>query len=131
VAPDPNIRGEEFFLSPKDSPPSLPLLLGMSSPPSAEKHFEDTKSSGGEKVDIIDEKVLEGQSINDSDDESVRYVNGEPVITTGKDVSRFAVDLRDDGGDALTFRSIFLGTIFAGLGAALCQVCVFHCLAPE
>lgn len=96
----------------------------MSSTPTSEKkHFEDTKvSNEGEKVDIIDEKVLEDQSYNDSDDDSVKYVHGEPVITTGKDVSRFAVDLRDDGDQAFTLRSIVLGTVFAGLGAALCQV---------
>jgi hypothetical protein len=96
----------------------------MSSTPTSEKkRFEDTKVSGdGEKVDIVDEKVLEDQSYNDSDDDSVKYVNGEPVITTGKDVSRFAVELRDDGDQALTLRSILLGTVFAGLGAALRQV---------
>jgi len=48
--------------------------------------------------------------------------NREPIISTGEDVSRFVVDLRDDGDDALTFRSMVLGTAFAGLGAALCQV---------
>ena len=50
------------------------------------------------------------------------YHKGEPVITTGRDVSYFAVDLRDDSDQALTFRSIFLGTAFAGMGAALFQV---------
>jgi OPT oligopeptide transporter protein len=54
--------------------------------------------------------------------ESVALLNGEPAVTTGKDVSRFVVDVRDDGDDALTFRSFVLGTVLAGLGAALCQV---------
>lgn len=49
-------------------------------------------------------------------------VNSERIVTTGKDVSCFVVDLRDDGDQSLTFRSFFLGTVFAGLGAALCQV---------
>jgi hypothetical protein len=49
-------------------------------------------------------------------------VQGEPVVVDGKDVSRYMVDLRDDGDSPLTFRSVFLGTIFAGLGAALSQV---------
>ncbi|KAF9010131.1 oligopeptide transporter [Cyathus striatus] len=49
----------------------------------------------------------------------------QTVITTGKDVSRFAVDLRDDGDQALTLRSLCLGTIFAGLGAALNQIYLF------
>ncbi|KAH9840269.1 oligopeptide transporter [Rhodofomes roseus] len=53
------------------------------------------------------------------------YLKGEPVITTGEDVSRFLVDLRDDHDTALTFRSLFLGTIFAGLGAAVCQIYLF------
>jgi hypothetical protein len=46
----------------------------------------------------------------------------EPVITTGIDVSKYVVDIRDDGDSALTFRSLVLGTVFAGLGSALCQV---------
>ncbi|PPQ87345.1 LOW QUALITY PROTEIN: hypothetical protein CVT25_002095 [Psilocybe cyanescens] len=44
-----------------------------------------------------------------------------PNITTIEDVSQYAVDIRDDRDDALTFRSMFLGTLFAGIGAALCQ----------
>ncbi|KAG6815817.1 hypothetical protein H0H87_011116, partial [Tephrocybe sp. NHM501043] len=59
------------------------------------------------------------------EDDDVVYLNGEPVITTGRDVSRFAVDIRDDGDAALTFRSLFLGTVMAGLGAALCQIYLF------
>ncbi|KAF9242072.1 OPT oligopeptide transporter protein-domain-containing protein [Melanogaster broomeanus] len=62
----------------------------------------------------------EGPSVITDDD--VVYINGEPVVTTGRDVSRFLVDLRDDGDQALTFRSLFLGTLFAGLGAALCEI---------
>ena len=60
---------------------------------------------------------------NDSD--STIFLNGEPVVTNGRDISRFVIDIRDDGGNALTFRSFVLGTILAGLGAALCQVCPF------
>ncbi|KAI0648419.1 oligopeptide transporter [Trametes meyenii] len=55
----------------------------------------------------------------------VQFVNGEPVITTGWDVSRYLVDTRDDGDPSITFRSLLLGTIFAGLGAALCQIYLF------
>jgi len=57
--------------------------------------------------------------------EDVELLNGEPVITSGHDVSRFVVDMRDDGDPALTLRSLFLGTVMAGLGAALCQVRAF------
>ena len=63
----------------------------------------------------IDENSLE-------DDSKQTFHNGEPVIADGRDVSRFVVDIRDDEDPALTFRSMFLGTIFAGMGAALSQV---------
>jgi hypothetical protein len=53
------------------------------------------------------------------------YINGAPVITGGKDVSKYLVDLRDDGDPPVTFRSIVLGTVVGGLGAALYQVCIF------
>jgi hypothetical protein len=53
------------------------------------------------------------------------YVNGEPVITSGNDVSKYLVDLRDDGDPPITFRSIVLGTIIGSLGAALLQVCTY------
>lgn len=53
------------------------------------------------------------------------FIKGEPVITTGRDVSLYLVDVRDDGDPALTFRSLFIGTIFACLGAALCQIYEF------
>lgn len=46
----------------------------------------------------------------------------EPIIRTGEDVSKYLVDVRDDGDPAITFRSMVLGTLFAALGAALCQV---------
>lgn len=89
-------------------------------------HSPNEKSSVGEK-DSQDfdygfkEKVVESQnSFADGSDIEVR--NGEPIVNTGKDVSRFVVDIRDDGDDALTFRSLVLGTLFAGLGSALCQV---------
>lgn len=85
---------------------------------SATKDQFDEKRSHSDSPGIVDEKVVS----YDNDDEPALYHNGEPVITSGKDVSRFAVDLRDDGDPALTFRSIFLGTLFAGLGAALYQV---------
>ncbi|KAF9492268.1 oligopeptide transporter [Pleurotus eryngii] len=46
----------------------------------------------------------------------------EHIISTGQDVSRYLVDVRDDGETALTFRSFVIGTIFAGLGATLSQI---------
>lgn len=57
-----------------------------------------------------------------SDRESVQLISGEAVIRTGEDVSNILLDVRDDGDPALTFRSVVLGTVFAALGAAMCQV---------
>ena len=84
-------------------------------------------SSNEEKLEtVVDEKIEELQyNIDDNsleDDSKPIFHNGEPVITAGRDVSRFVVDIRDDEDSALTFRSMFLGTIFAGMGAALSQV---------
>lgn len=76
----------------------------------------------GEKlaVDYSDEKT--SQTFGSGDDSSVRYVNGEPVITTGRDVSKYLVDLRDDGDPAITFRSLVCGTVIGALGSALITV---------
>ncbi|KAF9525053.1 oligopeptide transporter [Crepidotus variabilis] len=90
----------------------------------AEKDDYDEKGSPNRSIEIADEKSsIRGTA--DGDDDEPLYHNGEPVITSGRDVSRFAVDLRDDGDPALTFRSIFLGTLFAALGAALYQIYMF------
>ncbi|KIM46930.1 hypothetical protein M413DRAFT_16493 [Hebeloma cylindrosporum] len=82
------------------------------------------KQNGLDSVEIADEK--EDAYIQPLDEnETPEYHHGEPVITTGRDVSRFAVDIRDDGDESLTFRSVVLGTLFAGMGAALCQIYLF------
>lgn len=80
---------------------------------------EKQVNAGSDSVEFADEK-LDFQAFDD--DEEAEFRNGEQVIATGRDVSRFVVDIRDDGDEALTFRSIVLGTIFAGMSAALCQV---------
>jgi hypothetical protein len=82
--------------------------------------------STSEGTIVVDKKGLQ-YSIDDNpleDNSKSIFHNGEPVITTGYwyDVSRFVVDIRDDEDLALIFRSMFLGTIFAGMGAALSQV---------
>jgi len=51
------------------------------------------------------------------------YVNREPVITSGRDVSKYLIDLRDDEDPPFTLRCVVLGTVIGGLGAALYQVC--------
>jgi hypothetical protein len=94
----------------------LPTLSSLPDEPTLDEKGLD--SSAGEKEASLDQ--YEGQ-----DGEPV-YINGAPVITDGKDVSKYLVDLRDDGDPPVTFRSILLGTIVGGLGAALYQVCIFY-----
>ena len=79
---------------------------------------------------IVDEKELQYNIDENSleDDSKPIFHNGEPVITVGRDVSRYVVDIRDDEDSALTFRSMFLGTIFAGMSATLSQVRDFNIL---
>ncbi|KAH9914494.1 oligopeptide transporter [Epithele typhae] len=107
-----------------DAPPSSPTsfdekadvkILGRRTDTAASFDSADAKAEGGPGT-LYDE--LEGDS-------TVQLVNGEPVITDGRDVSRFLIDPRDDGDAALTFRSLCIGTVLAGLGAALCQIYLF------
>ena len=82
-------------------------------------------------IDVDEKELQRSIQADDSsleDDSQLVLHDGEPVITTGHDVSRFVVDIRDDEDTALTFRSIFLGTIFAGMSAALSQVSNFKFL---
>jgi len=83
---------------------------------------ETTKLDYDGNINIEKKLGSEGSIVKTVDDEEVQRLSGEPVITNGRDVSRYVVDLRDDGDPALTLRSLTLGTVFAGLGAALCQV---------
>lgn len=104
----------------KHTTASLPIQIHQGDTLSSFDVKEKQNDSGSDSVEIADEKVdAYFQPLDE--DEKPEYRNGEPVITTGRDVSRFAVDIRDDGDESLTFRSIFLGTLFAGMGAALCQ----------
>ena len=94
------------------------------------EHLHEKAPYGKEDVAVVgekgssysDDKSLETASQDRASD--VQYVNGEPVIANGRDVSRFLVDLRDDGDPAITFRSLVLGTLFACLGATLVQVSI-------
>lgn len=89
----------------------------------SEKAF--AREADANSLDLTKEKDLGSAEVAHLDDEDVAYLNSEPVVTSGWDVSRFVVDIRDDGEQALTFRSLFLGTVMAGLGAALCQIYQF------
>lgn len=92
---------------------AVPTVPVADAPPDAPNYHDS---------DFKDEKA---SSLSDpaqlSSGSSTRYVNGAPVIQNGVDISNFVVDDRDDGDDALTFRSVVLGTIIAGLAAALSQ----------
>ncbi|KXN87768.1 Oligopeptide transporter 6 [Leucoagaricus sp. SymC.cos] len=101
------------------------------SPVSPISKVSNDGSNESEKLDydaqVSNEKESEseGSFIRGVDDEEVQMLNGEPVVISGRDVSRFVVDLRDDEDPALTFRSLTIGTVFAGLGAALCQIYLY------
>ena len=98
---------------------TLPILPSSSHEPTST--FDDTP--GDEKESFSLDKSLSGP---EDADEKPQYVNGEPVIHSGRDVSKFLVDLRDDQDPPFTFRSVVLGTVIGGLGAALYQVCHFQ-----
>ena len=97
-------------------PPSSEALL------SPEKDCSTPSSTDSLPSERQNAFTRAGTTLHGDNDNYVVFLNGEPIITTGRDVSRFVVDIRDDGDDALTFRSFVLGTVLAGLGAALCQV---------
>jgi hypothetical protein len=92
---------------------TLPTLPPSSNDPSSDDISGDTEPSIN----------LDKPSSFEDADEKPHYVNGEPVINGGRDVSRYLVDLRDDQDPPITFRSVVLGTVIGGLGAALYQVC--------
>ncbi|KAF8610390.1 oligopeptide transporter [Ceratobasidium sp. AG-I] len=81
--------------------------------------LDDSKDAGSP----LDEK--DPHSYADEHLDTVKFVNGQPIIETGAHVSNFAVDDRDDGDPSLTWRSFWIGTIVAGLGAALSQIYIF------
>ena len=104
------------------------LLENLATPlSSSETSFKEKAAYVGtaedEKESALDtDKSSDGY--NDEDEKPI-FVNGEPVITTGRDVSKYLVDLRDDEDPPFTFRSVVLGTMIGGLGAAMYQVCMF------
>ncbi|KIM70811.1 hypothetical protein SCLCIDRAFT_101231 [Scleroderma citrinum Foug A] len=89
---------------------------GPSLPGGAVSHIKQKEGSRKDYPDLDEDE---------SNKDDVVYVKGEPVITTGSDVSRFLVDVQDDGDPALTFHLLFIGTVCACLGATLYQICLF------
>ncbi|KAG5641164.1 hypothetical protein DXG03_005870 [Asterophora parasitica] len=108
--------------SPPDAGGLNALPVSEKTPYSAKEADHDSNSVDDSKEKDSDTSV---EADNANDDEEVTYLKGEPVVDSGRDVSRFVVDIRDDGDNALTFRSMVLGTVLAGLGAALCQIYLF------
>jgi hypothetical protein len=93
---------------------TLPTLPSSANDPSSD-------DIPGEKKEAS--LYLDKSSDFEDADEKPQYVKGEPVINSGRDVSRYLVDLRDDQDPPFTLRSVVLGTVIGGLGAALYQVC--------
>ncbi|KZT71957.1 OPT superfamily oligopeptide transporter [Daedalea quercina L-15889] len=108
----------------------LESLARTTSPLSEQGSFEDkvdySPKTEKSEIDYATDKLEKHTSADASAGEGeTAFIKGEPVITSGADVSKFLVDLRDDGDPAITFRSFVLGTVFAGLGAAVCQIYLF------
>ena len=104
---------------------SLPTQHSSSDPPTLDEKSPSARVniSCDEKNAGLDSDLDKPSSgFEDTVDEKPQYVNGEPVITNGRDVARYLVDLRDDEDPPFTFRSVVLGTVVGGLGAALIQV---------
>ncbi|EPT05439.1 hypothetical protein FOMPIDRAFT_1027098 [Fomitopsis schrenkii] len=105
-------------------------LARTASPLSGQGSFDEKAeyTPTSEKPDALyTAGTLEKQASHEAStgDGDTSFLKGEPVITTGEDVSKYVVDLRDDMDPAITFRSLFLGTIWAGLGAAVQQIYQF------
>lgn len=94
-------------------------------PSSADPAFDEKPAYVDTPSDEKGAALVLGKSSYDYEDanEKPLKVNGQPVITSGVDVSKYLVDLRDDEDPPFTFRSVVLGTVIGGLGAALYQVC--------
>ena len=102
---------------------SLPTQDSSSDPPTPDEKSPSGDILHDEKEAPLDRDLDKSfSSFEDTVDEKLKHVNGEPVITNGRDVSRYLVDLRDDEDPPFTFRSAVLGTFIGGLGAALYQV---------
>ncbi|KAI0705191.1 oligopeptide transporter [Cytidiella melzeri] len=103
----------------------LPVLRDDQGYIDEKKTSDNSSNVVAEKFDTTYDKSSSIEDAYEGQVEGVTYVNGEPVIRTGEDVSNFLFDVRDDGDPALTLRSLVLGTVFAGLGAALSQIYTF------
>lgn len=104
----------------------MPTRHSSSDPPTPDEKSASVDISCDEKEAPLDSDLVKSSSgFEDTVDEKPQYVKGEPVISNGRDVSRYLVDLRDDEDPPFTFRSAVLGTVIGGLGAALYQIYIF------
>ena len=69
---------------------------------------EKTDGSLDEKIDEKLNNKREGSRDEPFELETQAQLDRQHVVTTGQDVSRYVVDLRDDEDPALTFRSLVL-----------------------
>ena len=99
---------------------TLPSQPSLSTGPAFDENAAYVDTPSDEKEAALD---LGKYYVDKDTNEKLLYVHGEPIITSGRDVSKYLVDLRDDGDPPFTLRSIVLGTVIGGLGAALYQVC--------
>lgn len=84
-------------------------------------HLAGTDDKQNKEEKVLDLSDKEAFSDEDSLERRVRE-DDEPVVTTGEDVSRFVVSLRDDEETAFTFRSAVLGAALTALAATINQL---------
>jgi hypothetical protein len=68
-------------------------------------------------------KAVPAVSISDSVDREKDDASDDIVIVTGADAAAHLLPMRDDGGDALAFRSILFATGLAAFQTVMTQIC--------
>ncbi|KAI9508126.1 OPT oligopeptide transporter protein-domain-containing protein [Russula earlei] len=103
----------------------FPALPSSTSMPITEYSVPHLDTQSIEKDAVIHFRSNKISLVLEDEGEKPALFNGEPVIKTGRDVSRYLIDLRDDEDPPFTLRAIVLGTLLGGLGAALYQIYIF------
>ncbi|EME47911.1 hypothetical protein DOTSEDRAFT_146951 [Dothistroma septosporum NZE10] len=67
----------------------------------------------------------EEQDIEVLSSKDTEYKQGNPIIKDGADVSKYLVDVRDDGDPSFTFRSMVLGSLFTALSSVIMMLYQF------
>lgn len=117
--------------------PSPDTIIGAYNPVEAKVAPAPTHEAIDEKVRLaVDDKEIitgkEGAVVRDNEiqaalpiydgDDPEKDNNQDVIIITGADAAAHLLPLRDDGEPALTFRSIFLGTILSAFQAVMYQI---------